>query len=470
MINIMNTAQLADQGLVNKYSGNGPRYTSYPTAPQFADDFPMENYLEQTEGNQASSRSDLSLYVHLPFCRDICYYCACNKIVTREAGASLRYLDKLHREIELQAELHGSSRPIRQLHWGGGTPTYLDNAELTQLMHDLASHFQLLDQGHREYSIEIDPRTTDGNSIALLKGLGFNRISLGIQDFDPLVQRSVNRVQPFKMVSKLVDQIRAHDFRSLSLDLIYGLPNQDRYTMDATLDKVLQLQPERIACYNYAHLPDRFSSQRAIDRQSLPTASSKLDMQQQIADKLQLGGYLHIGLDHYVLRDDDLALAQQQGRLQRNFQGYSVQLADDLLGLGVSAISQIGDYYVQNVRNLDEYYDILEEGRLPLARGYAMNSEDKLRRHVIMELICNMYLDIADFNLLHDIDFGMHYSTELAQLESMAADGLLELARDSIRITERGRPFLRNICMIFDQYLSSATSTAASAPRYSATV
>jgi oxygen-independent coproporphyrinogen-3 oxidase len=432
----------------------------------------MESYLNQPFSDPASARADLSLYVHVPFCRDICYYCACNKIVTREAGASRRYLDKLHLEIQLQAELHGSSRPIRQLHWGGGTPTYLDHAELTELMHDLASHFHLLDQGHREYSIEIDPRTTNGDNIALLKGLGFNRISLGIQDFDPLVQRAVNRVQPFAMVSKLVDQIRSHDFRSLSFDLIYGLPNQDRYTMEATLDKVLQLRPERIACYNYAHLPERFSSQRSIDRLSLPTAASKLAIQVQIAEKLQQGGYLHIGLDHYVLPADDLALAQQQGRLQRNFQGYSVQLADDLLGLGVSAISQIGDYYVQNVRNLDEYYNILEEGRLPLNRGYVMNSEDKLRRHVIMELICNMYLDVADCDLLYDIDFNSHFACELELLKPMAVDGLLELEKDSIRITERGRPFLRNICMIFDQYLSSATSTttAANAPRYSATV
>jgi oxygen-independent coproporphyrinogen-3 oxidase len=472
MKEFMKTTHIADQALVNKYSGNGPRYTSYPTAPQFSDDFPMESYLNQPFSDPASARADLSLYVHVPFCRDICYYCACNKIVTREAGASRRYLDKLHLEIQLQAELHGSSRPIRQLHWGGGTPTYLDHAELTELMHDLASHFHLLDQGHREYSIEIDPRTTNGDNIALLKGLGFNRISLGIQDFDPLVQRAVNRVQPFAMVSKLVDQIRSHDFRSLSFDLIYGLPNQDRYTMEATLDRVLQLRPERIACYNYAHLPERFSSQRAIDRLSLPTAASKLAIQEQIAEKLQQGGYLHIGLDHYVLPDDDLALAQQQGRLQRNFQGYSVQLADDLLGLGVSAISQIGDYYVQNVRNLDEYYNILEEGRLPLNRGYVMNSEDKLRRHVIMELICNMYLDVADCNLLYDMDFNSHFSSELELLKSMAVDGLLELEKDSIRITERGRPFLRNICMIFDQYLSSATSTttAANAPRYSATV
>jgi oxygen-independent coproporphyrinogen-3 oxidase len=469
MNTLSTSTRLSDQALVNKYAGSGPRYTSYPTAPQFSDAFPFQDYLAEQARQRTSNQSDLSLYVHVPFCADICYYCACNKIVTREGGASRRYLDKLHREIVLQSELHGSSRPIRQLHWGGGTPTYLDHAELTELMHDLASHFQLLDQGHREYSIEIDPRTTDGKCIALLKGLGFNRISLGIQDFDPLVQKSVNRVQPYAMVKKLVEQIRQHDFRSLSFDLIYGLPNQDRYTMDATLDKVMQLQPERIACYNYAHLPDRFSSQRAIDRLSLPSAASKLAIQEQIAEKLQAGGYLHIGLDHYVRPDDDLAIAQQQGRLQRNFQGYSVQLADDLLGLGVSAISQMGDYYVQNEHKLDDYYSALGDNRMPLYRGYVMNDEDKLRRHVIMELICNLYLDTADCNSLHGINFESHFADELTTLKAMAEDGLLELDTDSVRITERGRPFLRNICMVFDQYLAPQ-ATAPNAPRYSATV
>jgi oxygen-independent coproporphyrinogen-3 oxidase len=457
---------LSDHALVNKYSGNGPRYTSYPTAPQFREDFELQNYLDDC--TRTASTEMLSLYVHVPFCRDICYYCACNKIVTRDSSVSRRYLDYLHREIVSQAALHGG-RQIRQLHWGGGTPTFLDHAELTELMHDLASHFQLLDKGYREYSIEIDPRTTNRDCIALLKGLGFNRVSLGIQDFDPLVQRSVNRIQPLSMITELVDQIRSHDFRSLSFDLIYGLPNQDQYTMEATLNKVLTLRPDRISCYNYAHMPERFSSQRAIDRLTLPTGQQKLSMQEQIAQTLQAGGYIHIGLDHYVLPSDDLATAQQQGRLQRNFQGYSVQMAEDLLGLGVSAISQIGDYYVQNAKDLDGYYALLDEPRLPVVRGYKSNEEDKLRRHIIMELICNLYLDTADCNLIYNVDFKTHFSTELTQLQGMAADGLLTINADSLRITERGRPFLRNICMIFDQYLSNA-SVAANAPRYSATV
>ena len=331
-------------------------------------------------------------------------------------------------------------------------------------MHDLASHFQLLDQGYREYSIEIDPRTTDGNCIALLKGLGFNRISLGIQDFDPLVQRSVNRIQSLPMITSLVEQIRRHDFRSLSFDLIYGLPNQDQYAMEATLDKVLALHPDRISCYNYAHMPDRFSSQRAIDRLSLPSAQQKLTMQEQISQTLQAGGYIHIGLDHYVLPSDDLATAQQQGRLQRNFQGYSVQMADDLLGLGVSAISQIGDYYLQNARDLDTYYAMLDDNRMPVCRGYKSNDEDKLRRHVIMQLICNLYLDTADCKLMYDIDFKSHFAAEITQLQNMADDGLLTINSDSLRITERGRPFLRTICMVFDQYLSNSPAQEPSNP------
>jgi len=456
-----------EDDLVRKYAGNGPRYTSYPTAPQFRDDFEVESY--ESDRKSVAETSPLSIYVHVPFCRDICYYCACNKVVTREAGASRRYLDAIRHEIQLQGELHGRQRPVRQMHWGGGTPTFLDDAELTELMHELASRFHLLDQGYREYSIELDPRVTDRDCIALLRGLGFNRISLGIQDFDPLVQKAINRIQPLPMVRELVDQIRHHEFRSLSFDLISGLPHQDQYTMEATLDKVIDLRPDRISCYSYAHLPDRFSSQRAIDRLTLPSPQQKLALQTLIADKLQAGGYRHIGLDHYVLPSDDLAQAQKQGRLQRNFQGYSVQMASDLVGVGVSSISQVGDYYVQNARDLDSYYSMLEKGQLPINRGYQVDAEDKLRRHVIMELICNLYLDTSDCEMLHNIDFWEHFSAETEILRGMAADGLLELEADSMRVTELGRPFLRNICMIFDQYLAPAAG-AANAPRYSATL
>ena len=455
-----------DMALIEKYARSGPRYTSYPTAPQFGESFPVDDYLRDARSHQLGS---LSLYVHIPFCQDICYYCACNKIVTREPGTAQRYLASLRREIAMQAEIHGKRRPVRQMHWGGGSPTYLDNAEVTELMHDLASHFTLMDSGVREYSMELDPRTTAAGAIPLMKGLGFNRVSLGIQDFDPLVQKSINRVQPFKMVRKLVDEIRHFDFRSLSFDLIYGLPHQDSLTMESTLQKVVELRPDRIACFNYAHLPDRFKSQRAIDRLTLPSPSDKLALQWQIADTLQAAGYVHIGLDHYVLPDDDLAQAQRDGKLQRNFQGYSLLLADDLVGMGVSSISQVGDYYVQNARGLDDYYSDVDAGKLPIHRGYRTSSEDRLRRHVIMSLICNLSLDLDSCELPGDASFWQHFEQEIAALEDMQADGLLALENDRISITEQGRPFLRNVCMVFDQYLNPPES-AANSPRYSAVI
>jgi oxygen-independent coproporphyrinogen-3 oxidase len=369
----------------------------------------------------------------------------------------------------MQSELVGDKRPITQMHWGGGTPTYLDHAQITELMHMLASHFQLLDKGYREYSIEIDPRTVEISTMALLKGVGFNRISLGIQDFDPLVQKSVNRIQPFAQVAELVDCIRAHDFRSLSFDLIYGLPHQDRESIVETLRKVIQLRPDRIACYNYAHLPERFSSQRAIDRLTLPEPNEKLLLHEIISHTLQDAGYLHIGMDHYVLPQDELALAQQEGRLQRNFQGYSMRMANDLLGLGVSAISQIGDFYLQNERDLGAYYGMLDAEKLPVTRGCKVSADDKLRRHIIMTLISELKLDIGECNREFGIDFNRAFSGELKALGSMAEDGLLSISDQGIEISKRGRPFLRNICMPFDAYLASHMGDEP-APKFSATV
>ncbi len=459
----------ADMELAARYACDGPRYTSYPTAPQFRQDFPVEQYLDWQNRDGDHKRAPLSLYLHLPFCRDICYYCACNKIVTREKGMARQYLNRLQREIEQQSRLVGKQRPITQMHWGGGTPTYLDDAEITELMHILATHFRLLDKEYREYSIEIDPRTIAPETIALLKGVGFNRISLGIQDFDPLVQQAVNRVQPYEQVALLVDCIRSHHFRSLSFDLIYGLPHQDRLTMRETLRQVNTLRPDRIACYNYAHLPQRFSSQRAIDRLTLPSSQEKLLLQQMISHTLQDAGYLHIGMDHYVLPGDELALALEEGRLQRNFQGYSLHMADDLLGLGVSAISQIGDFYLQNERDLPNYYQLVDAGGLTFTRGCKVNQDDKLRRHIIMSLISELKLDILECNRQFGIDFLRDFTAELAALQPMAQDGLLQIDNREILVTHRGRPFLRNICMPFDAYLNAHRGDQPP-PRFSATI
>jgi oxygen-independent coproporphyrinogen-3 oxidase len=355
------------------------------------------------------------------------------------------------------------------MHWGGGTPTYLDHAEITELMHMLASHFRLLDKGYREYSIEIDPRTVELPTIALLKGVGFNRISLGIQDFDPRVQAAINRVQPFEEVAPLVDSVRAHGFRSLSFDLIYGLPHQDNLTTADTLRKVVSLRPDRIACYNYAHLPERFPSQRAIDRHTLPSPGDKLLLQQIVSHGLQDAGYVHIGMDHYVLPEDELAVAQREGRLQRNFQGYSLHMADDLLGLGVSAISQIGDFYLQNERDLPGYEQCLDAGKLPASRGCRISSDDRLRRHIIMSLISDMELDIAECNRQFGIDFLRDFRGELQSLEPMMEDGLIAFDGDVLKVTRRGRPFLRNICMPFDAYLDNHQGDTPP-PKFSATV
>lgn len=455
--------------LAEKYACQGPRYTSYPTAPQFRKDFPFEKYQHWLSTDSIAKREPLSLYVHLPFCNDICYYCACNKIVTRKEGVAREYLDHLQREIVQQAGMLGDKRPITQMHWGGGTPTYLDNAEITELMHMLASHFSLLDKGYREYSIEIDPRTVDLATIALLKGLGFNRISLGIQDFDPLVQQATNRIQPYRLVAPLVESIRAHGFRSLSFDLIYGLPHQDEISMAETLRKVIALRPDRIACYNYAHLPERFSSQRSIDRLTLPSASEKLILAQLITDSLLTAGYQHIGMDHYVLPHDELAIAQAEGRLQRNFQGYSLHMADDILGLGVSAISQVGDYYLQNESDLSKYYQRIDQGEVPIARGFEMSAADKLRRHIIMSLISSLRLDISECNDLFAIDFTTAFANEIHSLRPMEKDGLVEIHPSQIQITQKGRAFLRNICMPFDAYLTKHTGDQPP-PSYSATL
>ena len=455
-----------DVALARKYACRGPRYTSYPTAPQFSENFPRRRYLDWQTGTDAST-TPLSLYVHIPFCNDICYYCACNKVVTRRPGVAADYIDRLEREIALQSELVGHRRPITQMHWGGGTPTYLDSGEMTRLMHALSRHFALQSHGDREYAIEIDPRTVDTATIALLKGLGFNRLSLGIQDFDPRVQKAINRIQTPESVAKLVNAARTHGFQSISFDLIYGLPGQDADSMARSIAEVLQLRPDRIASYNYAHLPERFPPQRAIDRLSLPSSEEKLWLAQLIATSLEQAGYLHIGMDHFVLPHDELAQAQANGRLQRNFQGYSLRLAEDTLGLGVSAISQIGNFYLQNAAQLDAYYAKVDCGELPLYRGYEMNAEDRLRRHVIMSLICDLHLNKADTAARFGIDFDSHFADALMALRPLAADELITLGEREIRVHGSGRPFLRNICMPFDAHLTGAESAGG---RFSATV
>lgn len=441
-----------DSALLRKYDVPGPRYTSYPTALAFSesfDDHAWETYLRE----RSPTLAPLSLYVHIPFCRDICYYCGCNKVVTRDTTRADRYLDSLAREMALLARFVDRRQRITQLHWGGGTPTFLGNAGMTRLMHELAVHFSLNDAPQREYSIEIDPRTVDVDTIALLKGLGFNRLSLGIQDFDPAVQRAVNREQPFGMVEPLVAAARAHRFQSVNLDLIYGLPRQSPATMENTLKKVLLLSPDRISCYAYAHLPEQFTSQRSIDRLEVPNAEARLALLHTLIDTLLGAGYVYVGMDHFVKPGDALAKALENGTLQRNFQGYSTQLAPELLGLGVSSISSTNDVYCQNLKTQDAWEARIAAGRLPAQRGIVLRDDDRLRRDVIMQLICRMRVDIAETCARHGVDPDLALGREIAALAPFETDGLLRREGTRITVTPVGRLLVRNICMVFDARL-----------------
>jgi oxygen-independent coproporphyrinogen-3 oxidase len=442
--------------LIAKYDHAAPRYTSYPTALQFHERFTEAEYRAQA-AQQKNSIAPLSLYLHIPFCSDICYYCACNKIVTTKRHHARQYLDYLRKEIALQSQLFSPRRKVMQLHWGGGTPTFLDGAEITELMHVTATHFSLQDDDSREYSIEIDPRSIQPDTVALLKGLGFNRVSLGVQDFDAQVQRAINRVQPTEMVRNITDTARRHHFKSVSYDLIYGLPMQSVASFERTLKEVIALSPDRIACYNYAHMPHRFKSQRAIDRLTLPSAQEKLQMLTCIAGHLQDAGYLYIGMDHFVKPHDDLAIAQQHGRLQRNFQGYSTCMAPDLVGIGVSSIGTVGDSHVQNHKKLEDYYRALDGGHLPIERGLVLSAEDRLRRFVIMQLICQFRLYFDAVTQVFGIDLRQHCASEISQLAEFERDGLIMVNNESITVLPAGRPLVRNICLVFDAYNQSST-------------
>jgi oxygen-independent coproporphyrinogen III oxidase len=442
-----------DSDLIAKYDVAGPRYTSYPTAPQFTTGFTHEDYRREASGFLKHSIAPLSLYLHIPFCQNICYYCACNKVVTSDQSVSRRYLDYLAKEIQLQSALTSKRRTVMQLHLGGGTPTFLDGAELTELMHLLAVNFSLTDSSSREYSIEIDPRTVTKDSLALLKGLGFNRLSLGVQDFDEKVQLAVNRRQSLTMIKTLTEAARLYQYKSVSYDLIYGLPQQTPQTLTETLDKVIDLSPDRIAFYNYAHLPERFKPQRAIARQQLPTAEQKIRMLELISSKLTQAGYLHIGMDHFVKSGDDLAKAREQGKLQRNFQGYSTCMAPDLLGLGVSAISSLKDCYAQNEPVLEDYYRRLDADEIPINKGVKLSNDDLLRREVISHIACDLQLDTRILEQRYNIVFSDYFSQELLALKSMENDGLVYWQGAKMIVSGRGRSILRNICMPFDKYL-----------------
>ncbi|RMG49642.1 MAG: oxygen-independent coproporphyrinogen III oxidase [Gammaproteobacteria bacterium] len=441
-----------DEALIRKYDKAGPRYTSYPTAVQFTEDFDAGRYAEIARGTNASGRP-LSLYFHIPFCDTVCYYCACNKIVTKDRSKAAPYLERLFREMALQAELFDDDRTVDQLHWGGGTPTFISHEEMQALMQHTRSLFRLHEDDSGEYSIEIDPREVAGDTIALLRELGFNRMSLGVQDFDPEVQRAVNRIQSREQTFRVIEQAREQGFRSVSIDLIYGLPHQSRERFLRTLDEVLDVRPDRLSIFNYAHMPTLFKPQRRISEADLPSPQEKLAILQASIEHLTDAGYVYIGMDHFALPEDELARAQREGTLYRNFQGYSTHADCDLLGLGVTSIGMVGDCYAQNERKAEGYYAALDDGRLPVFRGVELDADDCLRRAVITQLICNFQLEFASFGKAWAVDFKEYFAPELEELGTMAEDGLLVLEDSGIRVLPAGRLLIRNICMVFDRYL-----------------
>ncbi|WP_200283701.1 oxygen-independent coproporphyrinogen III oxidase [Rhabdochromatium marinum] len=453
-------AQMADQrtvfdlDLIKRYDQSGPRYTSYPTAVEFHDGFNEAAYRATCERSNASGHP-LSLYFHIPFCDTLCFYCACNKVATKDRSQATPYLGRLYRELAMQSALFDDDRVVEQLHWGGGTPTFISHQQMRELMDETRKHFRLLDDDSGEYSIEIDPREAGPDTIALLRELGFNRMSLGVQDFDERVQKAVNRIQSEAETMAVLEAARKTGFGSISIDLIYGLPFQNPDEFAKTLDKVIDAAPERVSVFNYAHLPSRFTPQRRIKDEDLPPPQVKLDILQLTIERLTEAGWLYIGMDHFARPDDELALAQRNGTLYRNFQGYSTHANCDLIGLGVTSIGKVANTYGQNQRDMEAYNADIDAGRLAVFRGIELNRDDELRRDVITRLICNFKLDYAEVERQWGIKFTDYFATGLGKLKDMEADGLLETDTTGIRVLPKGRLLIRNICMVFDAYLEA---------------
>lgn len=441
-----------DEALLRRYNKSGPRYTSYPTALAFHEGFTADNVIQALEHSNASQRP-LSLYVHVPFCRKTCFYCACNKIVTKNTALAEPYLSRLDREMVLTARHLDTTRPVKQLHWGGGTPTFLSLAQMSDLIDRLDVRFGLSSAPDRDYAIEIDPRETDVFTLRHLQSLGFNRLSLGVQDLDPRVQKAINRYQPRVLTETLMDEAHRLGFRSLNLDLIYGLPFQTEKSFTETLAQVIELNPARLSVFSYAHLPARFTPQRRINADDLPSADEKLSILRATIETLTAAGYVHIGMDHFAKPEDSLALARANGTLQRNFQGYSSHAKCDLIGLGVSAISHIGDSYAQNPTDLTGYENALDHGRLATVKGLRLSKDDHIRADIIERLMCDMRLDLAAISQRWQIDAADYFSRALVTLQTAEQDGLITRQGDTLSATPMGRLLIRQLAMAFDGYL-----------------
>jgi oxygen-independent coproporphyrinogen III oxidase len=443
---------IVDLELIRRLDKNGPRYTSYPTADRFVDTFNAESYRKWVAKREVGgSDRPLSLYIHIPFCNTLCFYCACNKVITKDKNKAGEYVRYLIKEMAMHAMLLGPDQVVEQLHFGGGTPTFLSDDEIKLVMTAIRQHFKLVNDG--EYSIEIDPRKVSDETIALLGKTGFNRISIGVQDFDDEVQSAVNRIQSEEETLRVIHAARANGFKSVSIDLIYGLPKQTLEGFGVTLDKVIAANPDRLSIYNYAHMPTIFKPQRRIHEEDLPAPQVKLDILDMAVKKLTNAGYVYIGMDHFAKPEDELAVAQRLGKLHRNFQGYSTHSDCDLVALGLSSIGRIGPSYSQNYRELEDYYDALDRDVLPIMRGMELNDDDLVRRAIIQALMCHFELAKESFNKAYLIDFDNYFATELKELREYEREGLLEISPQSIKVTPKGRMLIRNICMVFDKYL-----------------
>lgn len=461
MLDSVPTLPVFDADLVARYEGNGPRYTSYPTAPHFDEQFGSAELKRAIQlSNEDPIPRGLSLYVHVPYCLSPCFYCGCTRIITRDRGRADSYLARLYREIELVAGLFDRDRKTSQIHFGGGTPNFLTAGQMCELIESLALHFGFSRDADREFSIEIDPRSADADYVRGLASVGFNRISIGVQDFDHEVQVAINRVQSIDETREVIDAARETGFRSVSVDLIYGLPKQNVSSFARTLDAVIALAPDRVAAYGYAHLPERFRAQRQIRVEDMPDAKTRLALIALTVERLTAAGYRYIGMDHFAREDDELARAQDKDTLQRNFQGYSTHAACDLIGLGMSAISHIGSTFSQNARDLPTYFGALDSGRLPVVRGLQLSEDDLIRADLIQQLMCHTRLDMHTFGARHRLDFSLYFAAELRRLGALVDDGLVEISSHHITVTPRGRFLLRNIAMCFDAYLGHAPAAS----------
>ncbi len=446
-----------NEQLINRYDCSGPRYTSYPTAVQFNHAYGEEDYREWVSAsNDDPIPTSLSLYLHIPFCDTICYYCGCSKIVTKDKTRAAGYVELLKKEIKIQGALFAKDRPVVQIHWGGGTPTFLENDVIRDIFETLKNNFNVPEGDEGEFSIEVDPRTVDSDRIAQLRSIGFNRISFGVQDFDGEVQKAVNREHSTELIIKSINAARDNNYHSINIDLMYGLPRQTLESYRKTIQTTIDASPDRIAVYNYAHMPDMFKPQRRIDENELPLPEEKLKILQMTIEQLQQAGYVYIGMDHFAKKTDDLVKAQEKGTLHRNFQGYSTHANCDIVAMGITAIGRIGDNYSQNVRTIEEYESCLNEQKIPVFRGLELEADDVMRREIINSLMCNNQLDIKRLEQKWGIKFNHYFESALVHLRGMAGNGLLEMNDELISVTPSGRLLARTICMEFDRYLQES--------------